>query len=88
LTLREFDALADRWDEQQRIEDLHYALILCQFANANRDPKRKPAPFTPDDFNPMVRRDRKAGAVTVTKENIGDMRAMFESMKQGRRVQP
>ena len=58
----------------------HTAWLAAMIANANRDPKKKPSPFTPDDFNPMVRRDRKSGAVSVTKENIGDMKAMFEQM--------
>jgi hypothetical protein len=59
----------------------HTAWLAALIANANRDPKRKPTPFTPDDFNPMVsRRERKAKGIAVDKENIGDMRAMFEGM--------
>ena len=49
-------------------------------ANANRDPKKKPTPFTPDDFNPMARRDRKKEGIAVTPETIGDMKAMFSGL--------
>lgn len=60
----------------------HTAWLACLIANANRNPKKKPSPFTPDDFNPMVsRRQRKRRGIRVTKENIGDLRAMFEGMK-------
>lgn len=75
--------------EARRQEDWqHTAWLAAMIANANRDPKKKPSPFTPDDFNPLacrersrtVRRERRSGAVTVTKENIGDMRAMFDGL--------
>ena len=59
----------------------HTSWLAALIANVNRDSKRKPSPFVPDDFNPMVSRDRKAGATLVNEENIGDLRTMFESMK-------
>jgi len=46
-------------------------------ANANRDPHKKPSPFQPDDFNPLVQKDKKASAVVVDENTIGDLRAMF-----------
>lgn len=55
----------------------HTAWLSAMIANANRDPRKKPSPFQPDDFNPLAKRDRKAGAVVVDDETIGDLRTMF-----------
>ena len=55
----------------------HTAWLSAMIANANRDPKKKPSPFQPDDFNPLVRKDRKAGAVVVDENTIGGLKAMF-----------
>ncbi len=30
------------------------SLAICVLANVNRDPKKKPKPFEPDDFNPLL----------------------------------
>lgn len=56
----------------------HTAWIAAMIANANRDPKKKPAPYQPDDFNPMLQKDKRTGSVTVTKENISDVKDAFE----------
>lgn len=58
----------------------HTAWLSAMIANANRDPKKKPSPFQPDDFNPLAKRDRKAGAVIVDDETIGDLKVMFAQM--------
>jgi len=55
----------------------HTAWLSAMIANANRDPKKKPSPFQPDDFNPLARKDRKAGAVVVDENTIGGLKAMF-----------
>jgi hypothetical protein len=55
----------------------HTAWLSAMIANANRDPKKKPSPFQPDDFNPLTTKDRKAGAVVVDDDTIGDLKAMF-----------
>lgn len=33
--------------------------LMALLANINRDSKQKPAPFVPDDFNPMRNRGEK-----------------------------
>ena len=72
--------------ESRRQEDWqHTAWLAAMIANANRDPKKKPSPFTPDDFNPMVGKDRKAGAVVVDKANIGDLKEMFGRLGKERK---
>ena len=61
----------------------HTAWLAALIANANRDPKRKPTPFTPDDFNPMVsRRERKAKGIAVDENTIGDVKRMFSAIRQ------
>jgi len=55
----------------------HTAWLSAMLANANRDSKKKPSPFQPDDFNPLVAKDKKADMVVVNDETIGDLRAMF-----------
>lgn len=32
----------------------HTAYIVCMLANVNRDPKKRPRPFTPEEFNPLA----------------------------------
>ena len=74
MTLRELFWLAEA---ARREAWQHTAWLSAMIANANRDPHKKPSPFQPDDFNPLVQRDRKASAVVVDEHTIGDLRAMF-----------
>ena len=56
----------------------HTAWLAAMIANANRDPKKRPRPFQPAEFNPLVQADkRRRGAVLVDKDTIADMKAMF-----------
>ncbi len=55
----------------------HTAWIAAMIANANRDPRRKPSPYSPDDFNPTLSRGQRSGEIVVTKENIGDLKDAF-----------
>lgn len=57
----------------------HTAWVSAMIANANRDPKRRPQPFMPDEFNPMVKRAETPGVILVTDENIHDIRNRFEN---------
>lgn len=52
------------WELYEQIEpfgerraDVRAAMIASVIANANRDPKRKPSPFTIDDFMPFKEAD-------------------------------
>lgn len=62
----------------------HTAWIACVIAEVNRDRKKRPTPFTPDDFNPMVPKRAKSGNILVTRENIGDLKAAFDSLQKGK----
>jgi len=59
----------------------HTSWLAAMIANANRDPKRRPQPFMPDEFNPMVKHKHRAGAIEVNEETIGDLREMFKAYK-------
>lgn len=50
LTLRQFDALVRCNMMQQERLDYRAALVCSVIANVNRDPKKRPRPFTPRDF--------------------------------------
>ena len=65
----------------------HTAWIVCMIANVNRDAKKRPRPFSPDDFNPMAEGSKKSGgdAIVITKENVGLLREAFGAIGLGRR---
>ena len=52
LTLKEFNALAERQQNNHDWQNYRTALICSIVANTARDPKRRRKPFTPDDFMP------------------------------------
>ncbi len=61
----------------------HTAWLSSLIANANRDAKKHPKPFTPQDFNPMLTAKSKTrGGILVTEKNVGDLRAVFEPLKR------
>lgn len=51
LTLKEFNALCERFKSNNERLDYRTALICAVLANTVRDPKRR-KPFTPEDFMP------------------------------------
>jgi hypothetical protein len=63
----------------------HTAWIMCMIANVNRDAKKRPRPFSPDEFNPMaVGSKKKTGsdAIVITKETVGQMREAFGGLSR------
>ena len=50
LTLKEFNALVERYEANLERADYRAALICSVLANTVRDRKRKRIPYTPDDF--------------------------------------
>lgn len=42
------------------------AALCSLIANCNRDAKKKPRPFTPDDFDPTVRRVEHKDDLVIT----------------------
>jgi len=50
LTMREYDALLRRRNMNQEGEMYRAAFIVSSIYNVNRDVKKKPEPFRPEDF--------------------------------------
>ena len=50
------------------------AAVMALLANVNRDPKKTRA-FRPDDFNPYIRAEKRAAAVTIT--DMGVLKEAF-----------
>ncbi len=58
---------------RQRADWSWASLIACMIANANRDTKKKPSPFRPDDFNAWPRRRE-----TIPKGSIEDLKVFVK----------
>jgi hypothetical protein len=55
------------------------SLIACILANAHRNPRKRPAPFTADEFNPYAAaRERPA-----VKVSMSELRKIFEARSGG-----
>ena len=52
LTLKEFNALSERYGVNQEWLNYRAALICSVLANIARDPKKKGTPYIPRDFMP------------------------------------
>lgn len=57
-------------------QDHHFGQLACLFANANRDTKKKPKPYDPDDFT--LRPKHKA--IESPKDVSKKVRAAFGSL--------
>ncbi|MCY2927782.1 MAG: hypothetical protein NT031_20555 [Planctomycetota bacterium] len=68
-------------DFRNRQEWSRTANIMALIANCNRDPKKRPAPYTPGDFGPYAKTPSRNG-ILVTKDNIDLLRAAFEQGKE------
>jgi hypothetical protein len=77
LTLRELFWMVDGRGRQAWA---HTALICSVLANCNRDPKKRPRPFSPAEFNPYMRKKHK-DAILITKDNIHILREAFIGKK-------
>jgi len=62
-----------------RAEWARTAALLAMIANVNRDPKRRPRPYRPSDFDPYAR----APSTRRTTE-LRDLKAMFTGAKRRR----
>ena len=52
LTLAQFNALAERFANEQEALDYRAALICSVIAEVHRDRKKRSKPYTPSDFMP------------------------------------
>jgi hypothetical protein len=74
LTLRELFWMADG---RGRDEWARTALLCSILANCHRDPKKKPRPYSPSEFNPFMRKAVKDNTILITKENVHLLREAF-----------
>jgi len=51
----------------------HTSTVMSLIANANRDPKRKPTPYSPQDFNPYKDEDENSEQNEITEEQINSI---------------
>lgn len=56
MTLRELVWMADA---RRRDGWQHTSALLAMLANVHRNPKKKPQPFTPAEFNPLADERKK-----------------------------
>ena len=67
------------------MDDYHFALLLCQEANLNRDPKKHPKPYKVEEF--LVRGDAgsapAAPAPPKPKQTVEDMKRMAAAFTTG-----
>lgn len=52
-------------EARARDQWLHTSTVLSMLGNCHRDPKRRPKPFTPTDFNPYEQKARAAAKTEV-----------------------
>lgn len=55
MTPRLYHALTAAWQQKCNRGYLQAGIVAATVANVNRDPKRKPEPFTAFDFAPIAR---------------------------------
>ena len=79
LTLRELVWMAQA---AGRAAWAHTSAILAMIANANRDPKKKPTPFRPDDFSPYGGKRARSG-IRLEAGNIELLRTVFVDAPAG-----
>lgn len=73
-TLRE---LVWAWQGKEYAEWERLSALLCLVANANRDPKKRPRPFTPHDFfrRPGAKQMQRGAALTG--ESLRALKGLF-----------
>ena len=71
------DVAARRYEREQYRSDFRAGMVCSLIANVYRDAKRKPKPFTPEDFMPVTKRNQETKKVKVA-QTEGEMLKMLE----------
>lgn len=66
MTPCQFHYLRKRWEAGRDEAFLGFGIVAATIANCNRDPKKKPQPFKPEDFVPGIQK-KKAKALPMRK---------------------
>lgn len=77
MTPSSFFILWERWKEKERRTDARFALVATLIANTNRDPNKKPEPFTLEDFMPQVQEESEPLDDDETLQHIRALNAIF-----------
>lgn len=74
------DVAARRYEREQYRSDFRAGMVCSLIANVYRDAKRKPEPFTPEDFMPVTKRNQETKKVEPVKvaQTEGEMLKMLE----------
>ena len=74
------DVAARRYEREQYRSDFRAGMVCSIIANVYRDAKRKPEPFTPEDFMPVTKRNQETKKVEPVKvaQTEGEMLKMLE----------
>jgi hypothetical protein len=78
ITLRQFDALLERYKLNQKWENYRPALICSTLANLYRDPKSNP--YTPRDFMPGEKNETKKSPDEIL-QKLKNWQGYFEVKK-------
>lgn len=73
-------ALLDRHNIAIERQDYHAALVCMVLANVYRDPKRKPQPYTIDDFMPRRKAEKLTGVTPPDEDHLEDLLALAGSL--------
>jgi hypothetical protein len=64
-------------------EDLRSGIVASTIANANRDPKKRPRPFTPDQFMPRFDREDVADDDELDEDEAAAHAARIDELMAG-----
>ena len=67
---------------RMRLEWGQTSAILAMLANGNRNAKKRPEPFLPDDFNPMAEKRKAPAVLEDSKLGFSMMRKVFCGKKR------
>jgi len=70
------DVAARRYEREQYRADFRAGMVCSLIANVYRDAKRKPEPFTPEDFMPVTKQQETKKVKVAQTE--GEMLKMLE----------
>lgn len=76
LTLKQYNALIERYIIEQENNDLRSALICSLLANIHRDIKKRQKPYEPKDFMPQ-RRPRKLKTDEQMRDDLTALNAIL-----------
>ena len=78
--MRELVALADRFKERLEREDWRMGMVAAVIANVNRNPRKRPRAYKPQDFMPATQKPRPVQQRPGFTPQMNEMMAWAMSM--------